>query len=190
MKYIKLLLVVILILFSSSCSKYEELNDLSIISNVEIKYKDNKYVVIMQEIIPKKNDNSFKYDYSYRTGTGRNIDSAFSNIIDHSPKTVYLKKIQNVVIEKKNHKKIINKFIRYQIKKENISKNSSIIIYNNSLKNIIKINNDYNYIYSLLKKKKIILKDVLSKHKKNKRIRIPLLMIKNNEFVFKKYIYL
>ncbi|MBP3841100.1 MAG: hypothetical protein IK997_03115 [Bacilli bacterium] len=190
MKYVKLLLVLVLIIFSSSCSRYEELNNLSIISNIEIKYSNKKYIVIMQEIIPKKNDNSFKYDYSYRSGIGNSISSAFSGIIDHSPKKIYLKNVQNIIIEKKNYKKIINKFIKYQLKNENISKNSSIIVSTNSLKNIMKINNDYKYIDSILKEKKITLKYIFRDYKKNKRIKIPLLKIKNDEFLFKKYIYL
>ena len=190
MKYIKLFFIVIILIFSSSCSKYEELNDLSIISNIEIKYENSKYIVIMQEITPKKNDNSFNYDYSYRTGSGKNINSTFSSIIDHSPKTIYLKKVQNIIIEKKNNKNIIKKLIKYQLSEKSISKNSSIIVSNNSLKKIMKISNDYKYIDSILKEKKVTLKDTLKTYKKNKRINIPLLKIKNNELVFKKYIYL
>lgn len=190
MKYIKLLLIIPFLILVSSCSRYEELDDLSIISNIEIKYKNNKFVVVMQEIIPKQNDNSFKYDYSYRTGSGKSINKAFSSIIDHSPKRIYLKKIQNIVIKKSHKKEIIKELIKYQVDNKNISKNSSVVISNNSLKSIMKINNDYKYIDSVLKDKKVLLKDVLHNNKKNKRIKIPLLNIKNNELILKKYTYL
>ncbi len=185
-----LFLIIIIVLLASSCSRYEELNNLSIISNIEIKYQDKKYVVIMQEVTPKKNDNNLSYVYTYRTGRSKNLKKAFDNIIDHSPKKIYLKKVQNIVIQNSNKDVIISEYLKNYKYFSILNSDSSIIISDNSLKKIMKINNDYRYIESILKNKKISYKEVLKKYKKNKRNKLPLLNINNNELEFKKYIYL
>lgn len=184
MKY-KFIFFILIILFTTSCSKYEELNNLSIISNIEIKYQDNNFVLTMQEINPKRNNESISYNYSYRTVVNKSLDKAFSNIINHSPKKIYLLKVQNIVINYKDHNKVFNELIKYQVNTNNINKKSSIIISKNSLEEIMNISNDYQYIDSILKDKKISLKDSV---KKSKKIKIPLLNIKNSELEFKKYI--
>ena len=81
-KKIYFILSFLLILMIGGCSKYEELNNLSIISNITITYKDGLYIVSMQEIIPQKGENKINYDYKYRTCSGKNLAKAFSNIID------------------------------------------------------------------------------------------------------------
>ena len=186
----KIIFFIIIIFLTTACSRYEELNNLSIISNIEIKYSDKNYVVIMQEVIPKKNDNNLSYDYTYRTGRGKDLKKAFDNIINHSPKKIYLKKVQNIVIQNSNKEIIVSEYLKDYKYFSNLNSDSSIILSDNSLKRIMKISNDYEYIDSILKNKKVSYKDVLKKYKKNKRNKIPLLNINNNELEFKKYIYL
>ena len=186
----KIIFFIIIIFLTTACSRYEELNNLSIISNIEIKYSDKNYVVIMQEVIPKKNDNNLSYDYTYRTGRGKDLKKAFDSIINHSPKKIYLKKVQNIVIQNSSKEIIVSEYLKDYKYFSNLNSDSSIIISDNSLKRIMKISNDYEYIDSILKNKKVSYKDVLKKYKKNKRNKIPLLNINNNELEFKKYIYL
>ena len=182
-KIIYTIIITILILSTSTLTKYEEINNLSIISNIEITYKNNKYKIIFQEIVPIQNDSKIKYEYKYTSITSSSINKCFKKIKDHSPNTIYLKKVQNIIINYDNYKRIIKSLIKNNYE---INKNSNIVITKLTTKDIFKINNNYKYIESILKDKNITLKEI----KKNKKIKIPLLIITNNELLFKKYIYL
>lgn len=189
----KKIYIVVLVFISfmlSACSKYEELNNLSIISNITISYKDGIYVVSMQEIIPQKGENKVDYKYKYRTGSDKKLDRAFSNIIDHSPKRIYLRRVQNVIVENKNKDKILKEFLKYDKLKKNISKEASLVVTNSDLSKVLKINSDYKYIDSVLKDKKRTLFQIRGLYKKKRKIELPLLKINDKELVFSKYIYL
>lgn len=189
-KKIYFILSFLLILMIGGCSKYEELNNLSIISNITITYKDGLYIVSMQEIIPQKGENKINYDYKYRTGSGKNLAKAFPNIIDHSPKKIYLRRVQNVIIDYKNRKKIMKAFLEYDRKYKNISREASIVLTKNDLGKVLKINSDYKYIDSVLKENKRTLYKASGIYKKKKRLRIPLIKINDKELIFSKFIYL
>lgn len=182
-KIIYTIIITILILVTSTLTKYEEINNLSIISNIEITYKNKKYKIIFQEIVPKQNDSKIKYEYKYTSITSSSINKCFKKMKDHSPNTIYLKKVQNIIINYNNYKRILKSLIKNNYK---INKNSNIVITKLSTKDIFKINNNYKYIESILKDKNITLKEI----KKKKKIKIPLLIITNHELLFKKYIYL
>ncbi|MBR4619204.1 MAG: hypothetical protein IKO49_07860 [Bacilli bacterium] len=186
----KIIIILLITFFITSCSKYEELNNLAIISNITITYKNKNYIVTMQEIIPKEKNNKVEYDYNYRTGSSKRLKNAFSNIINHSPKKIYLKKLQNIIIENKNKKKTLTDLLKYVKKNNNINRDSSIVITKNNLNKVIKINKNYKYIDSVLKNKKISLKDLKKLYKKKKKIALPLLKIQDKELIFDKYIYL
>ena len=53
------------LLLCSGCTKYEELNSLSIISNITIEKVQDTYKVVMQEIIRTKKDKGVSYTYNY-----------------------------------------------------------------------------------------------------------------------------
>lgn len=174
----------------SACTKYEELNNLAIISNITITYKDKNYVVTMQEIIPQKSENKVDYDYKYRTGSDKSLTKAFSNIIDHSPKKIYLRRVQNIIVDYKDKDKIIEEFLKYDLKKKNINREASLVVTKNNLDKFLKINSNYKYIDSVLKDKKKILFRVSNLYKKKRSIKLPMLKINNKEIIFHKYVYL
>ena len=111
-KKIYFILSFLLILMIGGCSKYEELNNLSIISNITITYKDGLYIVSMQEIIPQKGENKINYDYKY-------IDS----VLKENKRTLYKvsgiykkKKRLRIPLIKINDKELIfSKFIYLQV---------------------------------------------------------------------------
>lgn len=179
----KYLLVIIIIFLSCSCTSYEELNSLSIISNITIEKKDNLYKVVMQEIIPTKKENGVDYVYKYRTGTSKELEKAIKNITNHSPKKVYLLKVQNIIIGENDKDDIIKEFLKYYQKNKSINKECSLVIAQNDLSKIIKVNSDYKYIDSVLKNRKQLLKDLVKK----KKIKVPVLKINNKELIFQKY---
>ncbi len=182
----KIIYLIISIILCTACTKYEELNSLSIISNITIEKNENTYKVTMQEIIPTKKENGVNYNYKYRTGNSKNLEKAFNNIINHSPKKIYLKKVQNIIISNKNKKEVVIELRNYARKKKEFNKETSIVIAENDLHKVLKVNSDYMYIDSVLKSKKLLLKDLSNKEK----VKIPILKIKNKELIFTKYYYL
>ncbi len=59
----KILLFLIVLLFSFFVPKYIELNNLIIIDKIEIIYKD-KYYVRLREVLPIRDNNGIKYTYN------------------------------------------------------------------------------------------------------------------------------
>ena len=88
----KVLSILFICLLCCSCSQYEELNSLSIISNITIEKEKDMYNVVMQEIIPTKKENGVDYIYKYRNSSSKNMEKAIKNITNHSPKKIYLLK--------------------------------------------------------------------------------------------------
>ena len=137
----------------------------------------------MQEVESINKDSSIKYDYKYHSGKNKNLYKAFMQIINNSSKRIYLDKVQNIIIDDKDKKDIL-KDLKKCYKKININKNTSIVISEDSIEKIMKINKDYKYIDSILKKKKFLLKDF------NKKKKVPIIKISNKELIFIKYYYL
>ncbi len=180
----KLILFITTLFLLTGCMKYEELNSLSIISNITISIKEGKYNISMQEIIPSKKEDGISYTYKYRQSNAKNLEDAIKKITNHSPKTIYLKKVQNIIISSTNKEKITKEFIEYYKKNKNkINKHCSLVIAKNDLTKIVKVNSDYKYIDSILKKKKILLKDTNKKEK----IKVPEIKISNKELIFTRY---
>jgi len=182
----KVLSIIIIIFLCVGCTKYEELNSLSIISNITIDKDKDTYKVVMQEIIPSKKENGVSYNYKYRRGNAKKLDTAFKNIINHSPKKIYLKKVQNIIIGNKNKNEIIKELRKYLKNNKEFKGETSVVIAQNDLGNVLKVNSDYMYIDSVLKNKKVLLKDISSTEK----LKVPILKINNKELIFVKYYYL
>lgn len=180
---LKKALLVLLIIFCTGCIKYKELNSLSIISSITISKNDNKYNVTMQEIIPTKKEDGVSYIYKYRQSSNENLEKAFKKITNHSPKTIYLNKVQNVIVTENNKDEIIKEFIKYYKKQKSFNKNTSLVITKNDLKKVLKVNSNYQYIDSILKDKKIKLINIKDK----KKIKVPTIKISNKELIFTRY---
>lgn len=186
----KILLLLTIIITITGCSKYKELNELSIISAITISYEKNEYHLILQEILPEKGENKVDYNYKYHESKSKNLNTAFKNIIGNSPKYIYLEKVQNIIIDNKEKEKISKAFFEYLKTNKNINKDANYIISKNSLKKVLKISNDYNYLTSILKKKKQTLKKLEKKIKKKQKLKVPVIKIDNKEILFVKYNYL
>ena len=189
-KVIYTIIITILILGTSTLNKYEELNNLDIINNINLSYKNKKYIITLQEIIPKKGDNKVKYEYKYSSITSNSIKKGFKKFKSYSHKKIYLKKVQNIIIDNKNRKKIFSSFIKYYKSNKEINKSSSIVITKLNIQKISEIDNNYKYISSVLKNKNTTLSETIKKDKKKKNVKIPFLVFNNKELLFKKYIHL
>lgn len=179
-----LFLFVIIIFLLTGCMKYQELNSLSIISNITISMKNDKYYVVMQEIIPSKKEDGLSYSYKYRQASSNNLEDAIKKITNHSPKTIYLKKLQNVIVKDNDKEKIIRKWYAYYQKNKNkVNRYCSLVTSENDLYKVLKVNSDYKYIDSILKSRKLMLKDM----KKDKTIKVPEIKMSNKELIFTRY---
>lgn len=68
----KIFIIIFLSLFICGCSDYKELTDLTIISGINISYKDNNYNLTFEILEDNKN--------SFIEGSGKSIKDAFNNI--------------------------------------------------------------------------------------------------------------
>jgi len=87
--------------------QYVELNDLAIIEGIGIIYDDNKYTIILKEVIPKKDENGIKYEYKYYDGNSYNYKISFNNILKNTNKKIYLNKVKVIITNYDDYNKII-----------------------------------------------------------------------------------
>lgn len=125
MKKIILILLIIIELFIIKIPKYEELNNLAIIKEIAIEYKENKYTIYLKEIIPIKDNQGINYKYKIYKETSSTIKKAYNKIKNKTKKKIYLNKVQKLKTNIKNTNKIKNEL---QIKPKSI-------IHSNNFKN-------------------------------------------------------
>lgn len=125
MKKIILILLIIIELFIIKVPKYEELNNLAIIKEIAIEYKENKYTIYLKEIIPIKDNQGTNYKYKIYKETSSTIKKAYNKIKNKTKKKIYLNKVQKLKTNIKNTNKIKNEL---QIKPKSI-------IHSNNFKN-------------------------------------------------------
>ena len=125
MKKIILILLIIIELFIIKIPKYEELNNLAIIKEIAIEYKENKYTIYLKEIIPIKDNQGINYKYKIYKETSTTIKKAYNKIKNKTKKKIYLNKVQKLKTNIKNTNKIKNEL---QIKPKSI-------IHSNNFKN-------------------------------------------------------
>ena len=125
MKKIILILLIIIELFIIKIPKYEELNNLAIIKEIAIEYKENKYTMYLKEIIPIKDNQGINYKYKIYKETSSTIKKAYNKIKNKTKKKIYLNKVQKLKTNIKNTNKIKNEL---QIKPKSI-------IHSNNFKN-------------------------------------------------------
>lgn len=109
----KKLFIIIILLFSTSCIKYTELNDLSIVKSIGITYSNNSYSLYVEiyEEIKKNNEPKTKIINT----SANTINELFNNIKLMSNKEIYLSHIDLLILDEKlnnkNYQEIINYFI-------------------------------------------------------------------------------
>ncbi len=93
--------IIILFIFLTNIffvPKYNELNNLAIIDNIGVSFKDNNYTVYLREIIPTKDNNKMHYDYKIYEETTSNLDNALVLLQAKTKKQLYLKKVKTLLI--------------------------------------------------------------------------------------------
>lgn len=134
----KKIYILILIILLTGCTKYRDLNNVKIVSNIIIYNKKNKYYVIYQEVYPTSNN----YKYIYYIRSAKKLNNAIKKL-NNKNNNFYLKKVNYIIV---NHNTNLNK-----IKK--IYKNNKIIYYEGDYKKLF-INHNNNYFLNNIRNKK------------------------------------
>lgn len=167
----KLLTLLGIIFLLTGCIKYQELNNMAIITTIGIDKDKNTYHITLKETIPKKAENKVSSDYKYYQGSGKNIEEALENASDNSSKDIYLKQVQNIMVTNPKYLKHTPQFL----------KNSIVLFRVKNLNKVLKINSNYKYLNNLAKDKTITLKDI----RKNPKKKIPSIKVYKNELLIK-----
>ncbi len=167
----KVLLLVSFIFLLTGCIKYQELNNMAIITTVGIDKKDDIYFVTLKETIPRKEENKVATEYKYYKGQGKSIQDALNDASNNSSKDIYLKQVQNIMVTNKEFlKKVPTHF-----------KNSIVLFRVKNLDKVLRTNSNYKYLNNLAKNKTVTLKDF----KKNRQKKIPFIKVYKGELLIK-----
>lgn len=146
MKKIIFLLTSILVL-TTGCISYTELNDIGIVNAIGINKVNKKYEITINMLIPE--DDNLEQTKQFTT-TSNNLDEAINNLYSKSLRKIYLSHVDLLILsnnlEQKDYDNIINLFFN-----RNDSRNtfSTIIVKNYNTDNIFKTKPDN--INSLIK---------------------------------------
>mgnify|MGYP006955113091 FL=1 len=113
MKYIKLLVLILLIVFTTGCVSYSELNELGIVDMILIDKDNNQYVVSLNMLTPTEDD--LKSNKVYTT-SDKSLDKCLTNLYLESNKKISFSHLELILfttnLEKDDYDEIINLFLR------------------------------------------------------------------------------
>ena len=143
----KKIIIVILLLFTTSCINYTELNNLAIVKSIGINYQNNNYTLYIEIYDEIKKDNNPKIKILELTAN--NINELFNKLEKISNKEIYLSHIDLLVLDdnlnNNNYQEIINYFIN-----DNNIRNDFNYILTKDVYTLFK-NSQYNEIENFLK---------------------------------------
>ncbi len=178
----KIIYIIIFLCLVFGTNNYQELNSISIITNIGITKNKDNYNLIYQEIIPIREDDSIKNKYKYYSSSGNSIEECMKKLDDKITKKIYLEHLENVIINTDSNKLILNLNNVFDNERDNFN----IYITDDKVKNIIKYGNNYKYINNLVDKKITYKKVKINKYE-NRKTMIPVIGMKSNNLVFIKY---
>ena len=183
MKIIKLITLLLLVLSTTSCYNYLEVNEIAIVEGISIEYIDNKYNIIV-EVIDFKTDNENSY---LLEGTSGNIKDAFNNIKELSSKELSMSHLETLIVSKNILLNNIDNISTYFINEKDITTNFYLVYSNNPSDIMHNKNNNYpintKTITDLLdknKNKKYQFDYIFTSIKNNKAFEVPVVSLNNN----------
>ena len=93
----KYMLILFIILLTSGCWNYQELNEFAIVTGMAIDFQDNQYKLSFLIANGNKNE-SEQTKTSILTGTGITIYDAFKDISLISPKELYISHLSVIIV--------------------------------------------------------------------------------------------
>ena len=199
MKYLKILLITILIFINTGCYNYRELNDLGITTAIGIDKKEEYEITI--EVLKTEKENNKENDmpkYKIFTSKGKTIQEALRNTILESSKRLYANHLLVLVIHENLAKEGISDIIDLFFRDPESRKQFYVIITNDDIYEVfntetplkevnaqsiyerIKINNDF-----LGNIKSLTFSSLLSKYvNPNIEIALPRIKLNNEKIIF------
>jgi len=123
----KKILVIIIILLTTGCWNYRELNEFAIVTGMAVDLEDNKYKLSFLIANGNKNE-SQQAQTSILTGTGESIYDAFKDISLMSPKELYISHLSIVIISEDVAHKGISNLIDYLMRDPQSHQNFYMIV--------------------------------------------------------------
>jgi len=167
MKYIKFILLFIVLIYTTGCVSYTELNELGIIDMILIDKINDQYIVTINMLTPKDNDLEKKITYQ---SSGANLDECLNDLYLSTTKKIYFSNLELMAlttnIQQNDYKEIINLFLNRVDSRNTFS---TIIIDNKEklfeykskdINDLININSEENGIVTIKQFDEII-KDIL-----------------------------
>ena len=112
MKYIKLILIIIILIPLTGCYNYRELNDLGITTAIGISKKDDEFNLVIEVLkTDEKSDESKMPKYVLYESKGKTIQEAVRKAILKSPKRLYVNHLYMILIDEELAKEGINDII-------------------------------------------------------------------------------
>ena len=123
----KYLTILFIILLTSGCWNYRELNEFAIVTGMAVDYQEDKYQLSFLIANGNKNE-SEQAKTSILTGKGITIYDAFKDISLMSPKELYISHLSVVIISEDVAKKGINNLLDYLLRDPQSHQNFYMVI--------------------------------------------------------------
>ena len=127
----KYLTILFIILLTSGCWNYRELNEFAIVTGMAVDYQEDKYQLSFLIANGNKNE-SEQAKTSILTGKGITIYDAFKDISLMSPKELYISHLSVVIISEDVARKGINNLLDYLLRDPQSHQNFYMVIAKNS----------------------------------------------------------
>jgi len=145
----KILFIFIIILFTSGCYDYKEINNLIIVNGIGIDYVDSNYIVTFEILDSKNEKNDESNQGRVLTSKGKTITNAVDNITLSLEKEPYLAHLKVLVISEEIGNNHLDEVFDYFLRNNQIRNIFSVVIAGNlKPKDILNTNNKYNSVSS------------------------------------------
>ncbi|MBR3161515.1 MAG: Ger(x)C family spore germination protein [Bacilli bacterium] len=190
----KIMILICLLFILNGCYDNQELNNLAIITAMNISKNNDKYNITIQVINPKnRQDETSSNDAKYLTyeATGEKISTTINKINKKTPKKLYESQMQILLIDKLIAKENIKEIIDYFIRNNDTRSEFYVLINKNNTLNPLKITSSNNIVKTLKKNHKYIstvtpitLNDLITDYQnKNKEITLPTIDINKKDII-------
>ncbi len=178
----KVIYIIIFLCLIFGTNNYQELNSISIITNIGIEKNKSNYKLIYQEVIPVREDNTINNKYKYYESLGESLEECQKKLNEKIVKKVYLDHLENIVINTDSKELFYNLDHLFDEEFDNFN----IYLSDNKVKDIISYSNNYKYINSIADRKITYKKIKINRNEKRKSL-IPIIGIKDKNLIFYKY---
>lgn len=123
----KIILIIIMIFFTTGCYDYIELNDLSIISGIGIDKEDNEYKVTYEILSDQKSSESSEKAITIE-GIGKTIADAFDNANKEVPKLAFYPHLKVLVVSEEIANEKMYDIVDYVLRSTRIRKEFYVVV--------------------------------------------------------------